>query len=71
MATLPNGNEYGPIIHVQDVTFNAGQSINRDRMQYVPANAPSGNYTYDAYVGFYPSIIWNEDHFEFVKLVGE
>lgn len=71
MATLPNGNEYGPIIYVQDIILNAGQSVNRDRMQFVPMNAPSGDYTYDGYIGDYPNVIWDEEHFEFEKLEGE
>ena len=68
MATLPNGSEYGPIILVEDFTLGAGQTVNRDRTQSVPASAPSGNYTYDAYIGVYPDIIWEEDHFDFEKL---
>ena len=66
MATLPNGSEYGPIIN-SFVTMNGSSSGNRDRTQNVPATAPSGNYTYDAYVGFYPSNAWDEDHFDFSK----
>ena len=67
MVTLPNGTEYGPLINALK-TFNPSSTANRDRTQAVPANAPSGNYTYDAYVGFYPTIVWNEDHFAFEKL---
>ena len=67
MVTLPNGTEYGPLINALK-TFNPSSSANRDRSQVVPANAPTGNYNYDAYVGFYPTIIWNEDHFAFEKL---
>jgi len=68
MVTLPGGTEYGPIINVPDLQLSAGFSINRDRTQNVPASAPMGDYTYDAYVGEYPDIIWDEDHFEFEKL---
>jgi hypothetical protein len=71
MATLPNGNEYGPIINVQDFTAPANWSSNRDRTQAVPASAPPGLYTYDAYVGAYPDEVWDEDHFEFEKLPGD
>nr|MBC8491556.1 T9SS type A sorting domain-containing protein [Candidatus Neomarinimicrobiota bacterium] len=66
MATLPNGTEYGPIINVNK-TFNPQQSITRNRVQAVPGGAPAGAYTYDAYVGFYPGIVWDEDHFDFTK----
>ena len=68
MATLPNGSEYGPIINVSDFTLAAGASIERDRTQAVPANAPAGGYTYDAYLGDYPNIILAEGHFDFEKL---
>lgn len=67
-ATLPNGNQYGPIINFQDFNFPSGAQINRDRTQYVPQGAPVGNYTYDAYIGEYPGNIWDEDHFDFEKL---
>ena len=66
MATLPNGSVYGPILNV-NATMNPGQIITRNRVQAVPASAPSGDYTYDAYVGDYPDDIWNEDHFDFSK----
>ena len=68
MATLPNGDEYGPILDPLNLTFNAGYSANRDRSQSVPAGAPSGDYTYDAYIGYYPDDILAEDHFDFEKL---
>ena len=65
MATLPNGNEYGPIIGPVNLTLNPGFLDNRDRMQNVPANAPAGNYTYDAHVGSYPDVIIEEARFDF------
>ncbi|TKJ42552.1 hypothetical protein CEE37_02360 [candidate division LCP-89 bacterium B3_LCP] len=66
MVTLPNGSEYGPIINVS-VSMGPNSSIDRDRSQVVPANAPAGDYTYDAYVGNYPNTVWTEDHFAFSK----
>ena len=68
MATLPSGDEFGPIIGPLSLTFPPGFSANRDRTQAVPAGAPSGDYTYDAYVGNYPDEIIDEDHLDFVKL---
>ena len=68
MATLPNGNEYGPIIGPVNLIMNPGYSGNRDRTQNVPASAPAGLYTYDAYIGDYPDEILDEDHFDFEKL---
>ena len=66
-ATLPNMSQYGPIINVNNATIGASATITRNRNQVVPAGAPSGNYTYDAYVGNYPSGAWDEDHFDFSK----
>ena len=68
MITLPNGSEYGPVINFQDFTLAAGASADRDRNQAVPAGAPAGAYTYDAYTGVYPNIVFTEDHFDFTKL---
>ena len=65
MVTLPTGAEYGPLIDIPDFTLNPGWSGNRDRTQEVPGSAPFGNYTYDAYIGFYPDIVFDEDHFDF------
>ena len=68
MATLPDGSEYGPIIYFPDFNIAPGWSGNRDRTQNVPASAPQGFYTYNAYVGIYPDDIWDEDNFDFEKL---
>ena len=68
MVTLPNGTPYGPLIDVSDFVLTAGMNIERDRVQAVPASAPAGDYTYDAYLGDYPDDIWSEDHFPFEKL---
>ena len=65
-ATLPSGGEYGPIINAA-LNLAGGVSVDRDRIQAVPATAPAGDYTYNAYVGFYPGVIWDEDHFDFSK----
>ena len=67
MITLPSGSEYGPILNIP-VAAPGNWSANRDRIQFVPASATAGNYTYDAYLGTYPSTVWDEDHFGFAKL---
>jgi hypothetical protein len=67
-VTLPNGVLYGPVLGAFTFTFNSGQSLNRDRTQAVPAAAPPGNYTYNAYVGEHPSVVWSSDTFNFTKL---
>ncbi len=66
-VTLPTGGAYGPIINAA-VTIPASITADRDRNQSVPATAPTGNYIYNAYIGNYPSVIWDEDHFTFEKL---
>ena len=67
-ATLPDGSQYGPLINAGSITLPPGSIASRDRTQFVPANAPAGDYTYDAYIGDYPNIILDEDHFDFEKL---
>ena len=68
MATLPGGAQVGPLLGPVTLALAGGVSIARDRTQAVPGGAPAGMYTYDAYVGIYPSTIWDEDHFDFEKL---
>jgi hypothetical protein len=50
------------------LALNPGVSQNRDRNQFVPANAPAGQYSYNGYTGIYPNIIWDMDSFNFEKL---
>ena len=68
MATLPSGAVVGPLLGPFTLTLNPGGTIERDRTQAVPGAAPSGVYSYDAYVGDYPTVVWDEDHFDFEKL---
>ncbi|MBL7191947.1 right-handed parallel beta-helix repeat-containing protein [bacterium] len=68
MAVLPSGAVYGPIAGPAAVSINPGISINRDRMQNVPASAPAGTYIYTVYAGLYPDYIADEDSFEFEKI---
>lgn len=68
MVTLPNGSNYGPVLGPVNVIAPAGFSANRDRTQAVPASAPAGNYVYHGIVGIYPSTVWDQDSFNFVKL---
>ncbi len=68
-VTLPNGSSYGPTLGpVQNFNFPGNWSTSRDRTQNVPAGAPAGTYTYNAYVGQYPSYIIDQDSFTFSKL---
>jgi hypothetical protein len=67
MITLPSGNNYGPIINVQNFTLAAGFAGNRDRTQNIPGGAPAGAYVYHGYVGQYPDIFYDQDEFPFTK----
>jgi hypothetical protein len=67
-ATLPNGNETGPLLNVGGLTVPGLFTGDRDRIQNIPANAPSGNYVYNGYVGIALSIVWDSDTFPFEKL---
>ena len=64
---LPNASTFGPIINVDELPMLPYVIYERDRTQAVPANAPTGNYNYGAYIGIYPSFIMDEDHFIFEK----
>jgi hypothetical protein len=70
-VTLPNGSIFGPVLGpVEDLYMGSYWSANRDRELTVPANAPAGTYTLNAYIGEYdpvsPSIDY-EDHLSFTK----
>ncbi len=66
--TLPNGHRTAPTLGPVNLTLPAGFSLNRDRTQNIPRSAPSGNYTYNGYVGLYPGTVYDQDSFPFSKL---
>jgi hypothetical protein len=62
MITLPDGSPY-PVFTRENINLPPGGSINRpDITQYVPAYAPAGTYTYNAYI---------RDHFTWQQLAGD
>jgi hypothetical protein len=65
-VTLPDGTIFGPVLGPVSVTLNGGSSISRLRTQNVPAGAPAGNYTYNAYAIVQGDTV--SDSFPFVKL---
>jgi hypothetical protein len=68
-VTLPNGSTYGPTLGpVMGFALPGNWSTNRDRTQAVPASAPTGTYTYNAYIGIHPYYAYSEDSFTFEKL---
>ncbi|TKJ40602.1 hypothetical protein CEE37_06460 [candidate division LCP-89 bacterium B3_LCP] len=65
-AVLPNGSIYGPILGPLSAPLDPDQTAMRQRTQTVPAGAPAGSYSYDAY-----SVVGSDtsmDSFTFVKL---
>ncbi|MHC4498261.1 MAG: C25 family cysteine peptidase, partial [Planctomycetota bacterium] len=67
---LPGGTYFGPILGPFTINQLPGMTIDRDRFQDVPANAPQGSYQYNAYVGEYPGVIYNSDSFDLEKMQG-
>ena len=67
MVTLPSGTQMGPVLGPVNLNLPAGGSLDRDREQAVPSRAPSGEYTYQAYAGIYPNVVWAGDSFTFSK----
>jgi hypothetical protein len=67
-VTLPTGSTTEPLLGPINLNLDGGESINRERTQSVPDYAPSGQYSYNAYVGINSSLIWAEDNFNFEKL---
>lgn len=68
MVQLPNSQWFGPVLGPVSLMLPAGASIDRQRIQNVPANAPLGIYVYESRVGTYPNDIWDADSFTFEKL---
>ena len=65
-ATLPDGGIYGPVLGPVLVTLDSGVTISRERIQNVPAGAPEGMYSYNAYA--FAAADTSTDSFTFVKL---
>ncbi len=64
---LPDGNPYGPLDLFENIPIMGDSTFAVSPVQYVPAAAPNGMYTYIAKVGDYPNAI-AEDSFPFGKL---
>ena len=48
-VTLPNGVQFGPVLGPVSLNLGSEVTIGRERTQTVPAGAPAGTYTYNAY----------------------
>ncbi len=64
--SLPSGEKI-PILTVTGLMVSGITTIERDRTQAIPGNAPSGSYHYNGYIGVYPTIIYTYDQFDFLK----
>ena len=63
---IPSGPQFttlGPF----ELTLGAGDSLTRQRFQYVPPEAPPGEYIYWGFVGYHPWTVLNSDSFTFTK----
>jgi hypothetical protein len=69
MVQLPDLSWFGPVLGPINKTLPATSFIDKDRTQTVPATAPAGTYTYEGYVGNYPSAAWSSSNFTFEKSV--
>jgi hypothetical protein len=65
---LPGGGLKGPLLGPVSLVIPPGYSLERLRTQTVPAGAPAGTYTYQAWVGVHPTEPWASDFFTFEKL---
>jgi len=66
-VTLPNGNPYpgNPVFWPRIVTLAPHETKCRHVRHYVPNTAPSGVYKYCGKLGTYPSVVDDEDCFDF------
>jgi hypothetical protein len=64
-VTLPTGTVI-PIL-TRNLTLPANGLLTRSLSQFVPAGAPVGTYSYNAYVGNFPAVRWDSSKFNFEK----
>lgn len=67
MVTLPDGSEFGPLLGPTPVAMAPNSTLVRNRAQQVPPGAPAGDYTYHAYLGYYPATVFSQASFPFNK----
>ncbi|MBU1882444.1 T9SS type A sorting domain-containing protein, partial [bacterium] len=66
-ATLPDGSASPPLLGPVQMTLPVGFTSDRQRSQAIPSYAPAGQYSFNAHVGIYPVIVWNEASFDLEK----
>ncbi len=70
-VVIPGGNVVSPLILRRNVLIRANSNLTRQVTQYVPGNAPYGNYDYFGKIGLYPDSVVHQDSFPFTKLAGD
>jgi hypothetical protein len=65
-VTLPDGSIYGPVLGPLSALLGPEETRSAERTQTVPAGAPAGLYSYNAYATAYTDT--STDSFTFVKL---
>jgi WD40 repeat protein len=71
VTQLPNGNWSDPLLGPVEIDLLPAGSIQRERTQSVPGNAPAGTYTYEARAGVFPDNVWSSSSFAFEKTGSE
>jgi len=66
-AFVPEMGQYGPIDLYENIRIPADSLGINQISQSVPGSAPAGDYTFVAYVGYYPSTIIDSSYFYFTK----
>ncbi len=67
-ATLPNGNQFGPVFGPAPLSLADGATISESLTGNVPRRAPAGEYTVTAYVGAaFPDEVDDSSSFTFSK----
>ena len=65
---LPNGTTINALLLRYGILMHGGQSIERTMSQFVPPNAPPGQYTYWTYIGVFDNgEVWDDVFFFFDK----
>jgi len=68
---MPDEDIYSPLLGPIQVDLAVGSTLTRQRDQYVPPNAPPGEYKYIASAGYYLYTIFSSDTIYFEKLGSE
>ncbi|MBD3232145.1 MAG: T9SS type A sorting domain-containing protein [candidate division Zixibacteria bacterium] len=70
MVYYPDYGQYGPLRVESGIHLDSGEIISAHLNQHVPVWAPTGEYDYIAYCGYYPGFIMDSASFPFIVLAG-